>query len=321
MRIAKTNKNKTNKNKILLVFYFQSKWANKYLFDKLIGLKEDFNFELVDITQFSIEYELSVIYEPVSEMHKEIKRNRKKFIDFADNLYDEFSRESYLVMIESYEKKSYQQIQDYVIPDSLESFNKYSSIFSLIPNDKEIFVDVGAYDGDTILKFINSESLNKNYKQIYAFEPNPKFFPLLKEKENFVPNLKTFKLGLSDRKGEISFLDNDMGSKIRENSKDPDSNENIISIQIDMLDNILKHATLIKIDTEGNECNVLKGAKNLIEKSKPNLIVDSYHYPSKDILEIYNTVMSIHKYKYVGFRISHLFIHSLFFSDLKILNA
>jgi len=49
----------------------------------------------------------------------------------------------------------------------------------LSPVQNEIFVDAGAYNGDTIRDFLSWSG--KEYKRIYAFEPNTDMIPVIKE--------------------------------------------------------------------------------------------------------------------------------------------
>lgn len=142
------------------------------------------------------------------------------------------------------------------------------SVYKLSRN--ETFVDVGAFDGDTVKLFVMVNS-NK-FKKIYCFEPDNKSYWNLKK---FVDKkgdkrIKIFKYGLG-LKSETVYFTNDggLGSKV---SKSGDK------IEIKNMDSILKDKiTLIKMDIEGCEQDALLGSKKIILKYKPKLAICVYH--------------------------------------------
>jgi hypothetical protein len=58
---------------------------------------------------------------------------------------------------------------------------------------------------------------------------------------------------------------------------------------------------MLKMDVEGYECNVIEGAKRLIEKSRPDMAITCYHYPW-DLFQILEKVQEIHGYANVALR-------------------
>jgi hypothetical protein len=61
-----------------------------------------------------------------------------------------------------------------------------------------VYVDGGAYDGDTVLRFV--ERNGTTYDQIYAFEPDADNFAQLEARTRHLPRLRRFRQGLySDR--------------------------------------------------------------------------------------------------------------------------
>jgi hypothetical protein len=87
-------------------------------------------------------------------------------------------------------------------------------------------------------------------------------------------------------------------------------------VQVVRLDSVIQRATIIKIDVEGFEDGVIRGAAGLLTEHAPDLVIDTYHY-ANDALKIYDEVMNIHHYRYVSMRFCHanFFAHSLYFSD------
>jgi len=143
-------------------------------------------------------------------------------------------------------------------------------------------IDVGAYVGDSSL------ILSKyTEKKVYAFEPfNEAFRELqlnieLNDKKNIIP----VKLGLSDTVGikKLFFAENNLSIS----TNDPDKSlskgacSNIIEIETTTIDHFaLEHNLkigIIKIDAEGAEQAVLRGAVETIKNHKPILLISIYH--------------------------------------------
>lgn len=105
--------------------------------------------------------------------------------------------------------KSYSSSKSYVTPD----FFKFT--------ENEVFVDCGAYTGDTIEKFI---AYVGKYKKIFGFEPNIDTYKKLQAKYKDFKNIKLFNLGVSNLKQE-AYLDTygelDAGSNLIHLDKSP----------------------------------------------------------------------------------------------------
>lgn len=130
-------------------------------------------------------------------------------------------------------------------------------------------LDVGAHMGNHSVYF--GKILNR---RILSFEPNKKVYPTLKENldKNNIQG-EAFPLAVGDFQGFVSIEAEDesnLGSAhIGKNGKE--------EVQIVELDTFLPKdikVSLIKIDVEGYEANVIKGAEKLIERSKPVLLVE-----------------------------------------------
>jgi FkbM family methyltransferase len=113
---------------------------------------------------------------------------------------------------------------------------------------------------------------------IYAFEPAPKTFAALKENTKYYPNVKVFNAGLGEKEGTISFIL--MGHS---GQNYVGEGNNAIQVPIKTIDSLHIHTDFIKMDTEGYEANILKGAVETIRQSKPIVIMSAYHYPNDPI--------------------------------------
>jgi FkbM family methyltransferase len=305
----------TKKESVLLVLNIATHWSNLYLKKYLNDLTIKFNFHVIDMREFCIKYNMRVMYDGCLIEKEKIINSESKLREFSKNLTDDFSKLSMDAYINSYKNESLGPLLPAMVPHSFEMFNRFSNHFSFVPSDEEIYVDVGAFDGDSILKFIDS-TINGKYKHIFAFEPNPMPRSLIVQKAQWLPNVTIYPYALSDDNGSTTMLNTGMGTRISKNNDVDNQTESRFKVDVRRMDDVLSNATMIKIDTEGFEVPVINGSKRIIKNSRPNLIVDTYHYPL-DMLKIYDAVMTIYSYKYVSWRICHQDLHSLFFSDTQ----
>ena len=133
-------------------------------------------------------------------------------------------------------------------------------------------LDVGAYKG------VYTYFISKYSRMVYAFEPNPKSYKILKRTVD--KNVKVLPYALSD-KSSYNFLKIPKGKKGYSNQGGSirnvklDKNYGKLKIKTKKIDDLkLKNIGFIKIDAEGVELKVLKGAKKLIKKYKPNLLIE-----------------------------------------------
>ena len=143
-------------------------------------------------------------------------------------------------------------------------------------------IDVGAYIGDS--SFILSEYTKK---KVYAFEPFNDAFSELEEniKLNEINNVITVKLGISNETGikKLYFAKNGLSISTNDPEKSLSKGACTDEVQINTttIDKFAKDNNLtvgiIKIDAEGAEQEVLKGAIETIKKDKPILLVSIYH--------------------------------------------
>ena len=144
---------------------------------------------------------------------------------------------------------------------------------------KKIGFDVGACVGETISKF-------NGFDKIYAFEPAPYVFNILVEKHKNDPRIEFYEMAISDEDGEkslkyhdnygySSFLEIDkegeFAKKCQEFDPGFDDIISVIDVQTKRLDtfmqeNCIEHIDFLKIDTQGNDLNVIKSLGKMIDK-------------------------------------------------------
>jgi FkbM family methyltransferase len=212
-------------------------------------------------------------------LNDELIQDYSKIINEMFNKFeDNKSRESFKAYIKSRYFNDWNYIQPYVCQ------NMYFPEFIKISNEESI-IDCGAFDGDT-LKLLQKKTTN--WKNYIAFEPSNMPYDMLKKyiEKNQVKNIKTFKLGVWNKKTTLSFVEDNDISRILEGSV-----ENGTKIQVDTIDNICSDikVTYIKMDLEGSELIALQGAKDTVLKNRPKLAVSIYHKPS-DLIDIYRFI-------------------------------
>lgn len=136
-------------------------------------------------------------------------------------------------------------------------------------------IDVGCHKGDILNLILDCAPKGKHY----AFEPIPYLFDKLKNK--YKDEVAIFPYALSDNSGESTFqlIKNAPAysgiKRRRYDIKNPKIEE--IKVELKTLDEIIpsnEKIHLIKIDVEGGEFGVLKGAKNLLITNKPLVIFE-----------------------------------------------
>ncbi len=159
-------------------------------------------------------------------------------------------------------------------------------LYSLVKKNDVIF-DVGANIGETTLNFAKKTGENG---KIHSFEPDP--INYISVEKNIRINdfnnilLNPFGLGNEEGKFKIYTVDeNNRGMNRIVNSTDNISNHREITItRIDdyVKNNNIKTINLIKIDVEGFEFNVLKGALEVLNKFHPILFIELDNQNLKD---------------------------------------
>lgn len=165
-------------------------------------------------------------------------------------------------------------------------------------------IDIGCHKGE-ILNLILKYSPQGNH---YAFEPIPYLYKDLKT--NFGSRVQVLPYALSDTNGTTNFqlVKNApaySGIKIRKyDIADPEIEE--IEVEMKRLDDIIPQDTAIdfmKIDVEGGEFSVLKGAKKTLIKNKPILLFecgkgasDYYGTKPEDLFSYLNSEIGLNVY-------------------------
>lgn len=150
-------------------------------------------------------------------------------------------------------------------------------------NPEEIFIDCGAYIGDTLEDYLTQK--NGIFNKIIAFEPDISNFERLteqieKECEKWkIPKDKitAYPYGVAQNgcKGKVQRYDanSGLGSKIVENLSEESDDCRIVSLD----ESLTEPYTFLKADIESYEYQMLSGAQKGIRKYKPLLAICLYH--------------------------------------------
>lgn len=213
--------------------------------------------------------------------------------------FDEWIKQSEnrVIIISSklYHEEMYAQLKKHQIPDEriinagkmIDDANKiqYFDLPELKNHmaDDEIFVDAGAFDGQTSAIFAQWAG---KCKKIYALEPDP---------QNRAKCLNTLGMtgveyeilpfGAWDKREQLSF-DSGLNGASHVSGTRMETSEKQITVQADKLDDLISEkVSFIKMDIEGAEMNALRGTEKIIREYKPKLAVCVYH-KKEDIWEI-----------------------------------
>jgi len=146
---------------------------------------------------------------------------------------------------------------------------------------QETYVDLGAYNGDTIVKFLNETGMQ--FRKIYAMEPDHRNYIKLKRRLYMIGFglLEAYNCGAWDTETTMMFSLR-AGRSSHVDAADPKKLANparFREVSMMSVDHMLQGdaATFIKYDVEGSEKQAIDGAKKTITAHRPKLSVALYH--------------------------------------------
>lgn len=156
--------------------------------------------------------------------------------------------------------------------------NLTNFLIRYVKNDMTI-IDVGAHVG--IYSMLGSELVGPAGK-VHSFEPTPRTFALLQQNTQNLSNVTVQNLAVAETPGSVAFADYGPGygaynSASTTGAQDITRTPTTISVESVRLDDYCNehHLTpsLIKIDAEGFEYEVLKGAAQILSQATPRPLI------------------------------------------------
>lgn len=136
-----------------------------------------------------------------------------------------------------------------------------------------VALDIGANIGNHSIFF------SEFFLSVHAFEPNPSTFELLKFNSRSVSNIVPHNLGLGDVSGSFELAEDPTNMGLSSLKYLADGQHTSVSIVTERLDDIelnVKSLALVKIDVEGYEANVIKGAMSTLKTMQPLVVLEQH---------------------------------------------
>ena len=186
------------------------------------------------------------------------------------------TRRPVLVKLEGF--SMYVRLDDWAVGARIAVKRRYEphvvAVFRGLLEPGAVVVDVGANAGYYSLTAASSVGPSG---QVYAFEPGAISCRLLERSAaaNGFTNVKVFECAASDREGMVGFGMDDSNGRI--------SHDGVADLQVRsvMLDRVLaerRRVRVIKIDVEGAEARVVRGATELIRRDRPSIVSEFCPY-------------------------------------------
>jgi len=146
-----------------------------------------------------------------------------------------------------------------------------------------VVYDGGAWPGDFT---VSASRLVGPKGRVFAFEPNPAHARYLREVlcSNECKNVVLVEKALSGTTGRFNFHEEGAGSRLKSNGS-----IKVETISLDDFASSSGEPSFVKLDVEGAEIDIIRGAEKTILRGRPNLAIASYHLvngqPTRVLLE------------------------------------
>jgi FkbM family methyltransferase len=182
--------------------------------------------------------------------------------------------------------------------------NNENNLFEIFLNRKSDiqFLDIGTYKGNKIDQILNINP----YSKIIGIEPFSKYYLSLKKKYSHNQNIKILNYAISDTNSVRKFYYNNI--KIDKEAFSLKKSNKFKKIQIvntkKLSDIVLqKSISIIKIDTEGSEYDILKKSKKIFLKKQTAFFVETTHLTFGNLKKLFkNNEYEIYIYEYNIFK-------------------
>ena len=259
-------------------------WGNKLpgeLLQYIINFHKTYKFwGVLDPTENNIEL--------IQQRASIIKNQWDKIEEFYEQLSDFRSKDVLVMILGNWLTFQFEGINK--VKEN--NFKSYFDMDLLKIDEQEVFVDLGAWKGDTIDDYIETYG-NNQFKKIYTYEILEQNISVLRQKFSYDKRIVVRPVGVSDKKGTMYLSDNgttDAQALVKEGNKE------IETVTLD--EDITEKITFLKMDIEGAERDAIKGAEKHIREDKPKMAISIYH-SNEDLVYIFDLIKKIQsEYKF-----------------------
>ena len=228
-----------------------------------------------------------LINDILSQVAVELIKNKNKIDEVTKLLCDDKSKWIYNEVIKRITLYGECDFSDLIVRGDAEY--RVPFIYEKECSMDEIVIDCGAYNGDTLKKFV--ETYGPRLKKVYAFECMEESIADLAlamthvKNKKYYPEMVLMLYALSDHDCIMKFAKTNKpnGSFLVGNRGFAQSalyESDYVDVNVTTLDKVIpsdEKITFIKMDIEGSEYSALHGAERIIRTCKPRLAVSLYH--------------------------------------------
>ena len=223
----------------------------------------------------------------LGEEVEKLLKNREYILEVYNLLTDELSKRTYLELLNFY-------MASCEAPHTIFPYEEHYFAYDLYKKDEdEVFVDCGAYDGDTLDFFIHNQTDFKRYIAIEADKMNFEKLQNKSESRGWNDKIMCINAFLSDKKDTVCF--SSRGTSFSGNDF-TEEGQNVETCTLDEL--VYEYApTFIKINLEGADLDAVRGGERTIREYAPLLAIQGHHR-MEHLWEIVETIQNYLKGQY-----------------------
>jgi FkbM family methyltransferase len=287
------------------------RWPNAWLFKETRGARpfDKIILNSLKATYIGLRIFTRVIYRNKRRRDKFYIKNGLNFRDFLYNSVERLGLDNSLLIVFNAPKYSYKfcsritrRVQNFLIEDMYASMSSHEDeiVEHFNPKEGDVVVDIGAAFG--FYTILSSKRVGLNGK-VVAIEAQPDSCEMLNQniKLNRLANVITLNYAAYSKKSKLRLYDS--YSIIQGRAEN--NSQKYIEVNANTLDHLMQlqgisEVNWIKIDVEGAELEVLKGAVNIISRSKDISLLIEIHNLAGSNSTLYEPItqfLSLHNFK------------------------